>query len=161
MPSFDIISEINSQEVDNALNSAKRELENRYDFKGSKSSIAREKEDIVLVADDDMKLKALQDMLRTYFTRRNVDTKNLEFKPAEKAAQMTIKQIVKIKKGIDQDNAKKIVREIKDRKMKVEASIQGEKVRITGKKKDDLQEVMQLVKTLPIELALQFDNFRD
>ncbi|HCR86470.1 MAG TPA: YajQ family cyclic di-GMP-binding protein [Alphaproteobacteria bacterium] len=161
MPSFDIISEINSQEVDNALNSAKRELENRYDFKGSKSTISREKDDIALVADDDMKLKALQDMIKTYLTRRNVDIKCLEFKTPEKGSHMTIKQLVKIKKGIDQDNAKKIVKAIKEEKMKIEASIQGEKVRITGKKKDDLQAVMQFVKSLPVELPLQFDNFRD
>lgn len=161
MPSFDIISEVNSQEVDNALNSAKRELENRYDFKGSKSSITREKEEIVLIADDDMKLKALQDMVRGYMTRRNVDIKCLDFKTPEKAAQMTIKQVIKLKKGIDQDNAKKIVKAIKDHKMKVEASIQGEKVRVTGKKKDDLQAVIQLAKTMPVELPLQFDNFRD
>jgi len=161
MPSFDVVSEINSQEIDNALNSAKKEMLNRYDFKGSKSSLERTKEEIVIMADDDMKLKAVTEMLKTYMTRRNVDIKCLEFGTEEKASGGMIRVPVKIKKGIDQESAKKITKGIKEKGLKVQASIQGEQVRITGKKKDDLQEAIGFVKQLGLELPLQFTNFRD
>ena len=161
MPSFDIVSEVDSQEIDNAVNSAKRELENRYDFKGSKSSISREKDDIVLVSDDENKLKSVQDILKTYLTRRKIDVQSFEFTPLEKAAQATVKQIVKPKNGIDKETAKKIVKEVKSHKIKVEVSIQGEKLRVSGKKKDDLQNVMDIAKATSNELPLQFNNFRD
>jgi cyclic-di-GMP-binding protein len=161
MPSFDIVSEINSQEVDNALNSTKKEMLNRYDFKGSKSSVEKEKDDITILADDDMKLKAVTDMLKTHMTRRNVDVKCLEFSKPEMASGNMIRVHVKIKKGIDQENAKKITKGIKEKGLKVQASIQGEQVRVTGKKKDDLQEAIAFAKQLGLELPLQFVNFRD
>jgi uncharacterized protein YajQ (UPF0234 family) len=161
MPSFDIVSEIDLQEVDNALNSAKREITTRYDFKGSKSSIERKEKELTIIADDDMKLKAIHDLLKTYFTRRNVDTKALDFKTPEKASGNTIRQLVNLKNGIDQDNAKKLTKSIKEAKLKVQASIRGEAVRVEGKKRDDLQEAIALIKTLEVDLPLQFTNFRD
>ncbi len=161
MPSFDIVSEINIQEVDNALNSAKREMGNRYDFKGSKSSIESDKDTITILADDDMKLKAIIEMIKTYMTRRNVDIKCLEFGTEEMASAGQIRVIVKIKKGIDQENAKKITKGIKEKGLKVQASIQGEQVRVTGKKKDDLQEAIAFAKSLGLDIPLQFVNFRD
>ncbi len=161
MPSFDIVSETNLQEVDNAMNSAKRELGNRYDFKGSKASFENDKESITIMADDDMKLKAMIEMLKTYLTRRNVDIKCLDFGKEEMASGNMLRLAIKLKKGIDQENAKKITKGIKDKGLKVQASIQGEQVRVTGKKRDDLQEAMALVKNLGIELPLQFMNFRD
>ncbi len=161
MPSFDVVSEINSQEIDNALNSARKEMINRYDFRGTKSTIELEKEDITLLADDDMKLKAMIDMLKTHLTRRTVDVKCLEFGKQEMASQGMIRLAIKIKKGIDQDNAKKITKGIKEKGLKVQASIQGDQVRVNGKKRDDLQEAIGFIKELGIELPLQFINFRD
>jgi uncharacterized protein YajQ (UPF0234 family) len=161
MPSFDVVSEVNSEEIDNALNAVHREVSNRYDFKGSKSSVTREAEKITIIADDEMKLKALHDMIKTYLTRRNVDARCLDFKTKEAASGGTIRQVVEIKKGIDQENAKFIVKQIKDAKVKVQASIKGAEVRIDGKKKDDLQEVIALIKTMPLNIPIQFVNFRD
>lgn len=161
MPSFDIVSEIDLQEVDNALNSAKREITTRYDFKGSKSSIERKDKELTIIADDDMKLKAIHDLLKTYFTRRNVDSKALDFKTPEKASGNTIRQLVNLKNGIDQDNSKKLTKAIKEAKLKVQASIRGEAVRVEGKKRDDLQEAIAVIKTIEVDLPLQFTNFRD
>ena len=161
MPSFDIVSETNMQEVDNALNSAKREIVNRYDFRGGKSTMDREKDDIVILADDDMKLKAMIEMLKTYMTRRNVDIKCLDFGKEEMASGGMIRMTVKIKKGLDQENAKKITKAVKEAGLKVQASIQGEQVRVNGKKKDDLQEAIAMIKGLDVPLPLQFVNFRE
>jgi uncharacterized protein YajQ (UPF0234 family) len=161
MPSFDIVSETNMQEVDNALNSAKREIVNRYDFRGGKSTMDREKDDIVILADDDMKLKAMIEMLKTYMTRRNVDIKCLDFGKEEMASGNMIRMTVKIKKGLDQENAKKITKAVKEAGLKVQASIQGEQVRVNGKKKDDLQEAIAMIKGLDVPLPLQFVNFRE
>ncbi|MDX1949711.1 MAG: YajQ family cyclic di-GMP-binding protein [Rickettsiales bacterium] len=161
MPSFDIVSETDLQEVDNAVNSCVREIQNRYDFKGSKSELKREAETITLLADDDMKHKAIIEMLKTYITRRKLDIKCLDFQKPESASGGMIRQIIKVKKGIDQENAKKIVKQIKDSKIKVQASIQSDQVRVTGKNRDDLQEAIQLVRSSEIELPLQFINFRD
>ncbi len=161
MPSFDIVSETNMQEIDNALNSAKRELGNRYDFKGSKATFESDKDGITILADDDMKLKAMTEMLKTYLTRRNVDVKCLDFGKEEMASAGMIRQHVKIKNGLDQENAKKITKGVKENGLKVQASIQGEQVRVTGKKKDDLQDAIAFVKQLGLEVPLQFVNFRD
>jgi uncharacterized protein YajQ (UPF0234 family) len=161
MPSFDVVSETNMQEVDNALNSAKREIGNRYDFKGSKANYEMEKESIIIMADDDMKMKAMIEMLKTYLTRRTVDVKCLDFGKEEKAGNNMTRLAIKIKKGLDQDNAKKITKGIKEAGLKVQASIQGDQVRVTGKKKDDLQEAIAFIKNLGLELPLQFVNFRD
>jgi cyclic-di-GMP-binding protein len=161
MPSFDIVSETDMTEVDNALQMMSREIGQRYDFKGSKSSIERDKETLTLLADDDYKLSAMHDLLKVHLTRRKVDTQALEFKDKEAASGNMVRQKVLVKQGIDQDTAKKITKAFKESKMKVQASIQGDAVRVTGKKRDELQEAISLVKGLKIALPLQYINFRD
>lgn len=161
MPSFDIVSKTNMAEVDNALAGITREIGQRFDFKGSKCSIERAEQVITVVADDETRLKHLQELLAVHFTRRQVDPKCLEFKTPQKAAGDTLRQEVVVKEGIDKDLAKIVTKAIKDSKAKVQASIQGDEVRITGKKRDDLQEAIALVKTLPADRPLQFVNFRD
>lgn len=161
MPSFDIVSKTEITEVDNALAGMRREIETRFDFKGSKCTVERKENVLTLVADDDLKLKQMHELLKTYMTRRKLDAGALEFKDAEKASGNTVRQVVNVKQGIDQALAKKIVKAIKDSKMKVQASIQGDELRVTGKKRDDLQEAIALVKGLKIEQPLQYVNFRD
>ena len=161
MPSFDIVSKTDLNEVDNAINGARREIDTRFDFKGSKCTIERSEETITLLADDDMKLKQMQELLKGYVTRRKLDAGALEFKDAEKAAGNAVRQVVIVKQGLDQKLAKEIVKAIKDAKLKVQAAIQGDELRITGKKRDDLQEAIALVRGLKIEQPLQYVNFRD
>lgn len=161
MPSFDIVSKTEITEVDNALAGMRREIETRFDFKGSKCTIERKDNALTIVADDDLKLKQMHELLKTYMTRRKLDAGALEFKDVEKASGNTVRQVVNVKQGIDQALAKKIVKAIKDSKMKVQASIQGDELRVTGKKRDDLQEAIALVKGLKIEQPLQYVNFRD
>jgi len=161
MPSFDIVSETDLQEVDNAVNGASREILTRYDFKGSKSTLERSDDEIKILAEDEVKLQNIIDMIKTHITRRSLDAKCLDFQTKEAASGNMIRQVVKIKQGLNQDDAKKITKLVKDSKMKVQASIQGDKVRVNGKKRDDLQECMQAVKGLELDLPLQFNNFRD
>jgi len=161
MASFDIVSETDMQEVDNAIGNVTREIGQRFDFKNSNSSVERSNDEITILADDEHKLNAVQDLIKTHFVRRKVDPKALEFKDAEKASLNTIRQKIRIKNGIDQENAKKIVKEIKSKKLKVQAAIRGSEVRITGKKRDDLQSVISLVKDMNLNLPLQYINFRD
>jgi len=161
MPSFDIVSEIEMQEVDNAINSVTREVGQRFDFKGGNSSIERTDEAITLLADDDTRHKALVDMIKVHFTRRKIDSKALDFEKSEMASGNMVRQKITIKKGIDQDTAKKITKEIKGAKLKVQAAIRGNELRITGKKRDDLQEAITMVKALEVDLPLQYINFRD
>jgi uncharacterized protein YajQ (UPF0234 family) len=163
MPSFDIVSKINLQEVDNAVNSVLRELTNRYDFKGAKFSIElkNKENEIIINAEDEYKLNQINDSLKVFATKRGVDVKSLDFQKAESATGNSFRQTVKLKNGIDQDNAKKIIKEIKDKKMKVQASIRGEEVRVEGKKRDELQEAMEIIRSSNFDLAIQFINFRD
>ncbi|MCE3233680.1 MAG: yajQ [Rickettsiaceae bacterium] len=161
MPSFDVVSKVDLQEVDNAVNSVVREVEQRYDFKGSKCTIKRDEHEITVVADDNYKLEQIQDMLKTHFTRRKIDAKSLEFEKSEMASGNCLRQKIKVKQGIDSDTAKMITKEVKASKMKVQASIRGEEVRIDGKKRDDLQEAITMLKGLNVALPLQFINFRD
>lgn len=161
MPSFDVVSKTDLQEVDNALNSVAREIATRYDFKGSKSSIERKEEEITIIADDNYKLEAIQDMLKVHITRRQLDSKALDFGTTQKAASNTLRQVVKIKQGVESDIAKKIVKEIKAEKLKVQASIRGDELRIEGKKRDDLQEAIAFIKKMDLPLPLQYSNFRD
>ncbi len=161
MPSFDIASETSIQEVDNAVGNVQREISTRYDFKGSKTSIERKDNEITIAADDNYKLDQVQQMLKGHVTRRKLDSKALDFKTPEAASGNTLRQKVIIKQGVDQDHAKQIVKAIKDSKMKVQAAIQGDVVRITGKKRDDLQEAIALVKGMNLELPLQYINFRE
>lgn len=161
MPSFDIVSEVDMQEVDNALNSVRREIEQRYDFKGSSSTVELEKEEITVVTNDDYKLGQINDMLKGHFTRRKIDAKSMDFGKPEAASGGNLRQKIKIKKGVDSDNAKKIVKFIKDTKIKVQASIRGNEVRVDGKKRDDLQDIIAHIKSMPLDLPVQFINFRD
>ena len=163
MPSFDIVSKIDQQELDNAVNSVLRELTNRYDFKGAIFNIELKIKDnlIILTADSDYKINAIGESLRVFATKRHIDVKALDFLTIQKAGGNTLKQEVKIKNGIDSDTAKKIVKQIKDAKLKIQASIKGEEVRVDGKKIDDLQQVISYLKSHNFNLPLQFINFRD
>lgn len=161
MPTFDIVSKTDVHEVDNAIDGIRREVAQRFDFKGSKCTIERTEDSMTIMADDDMKLKQMQELLRTYITRRKLDAGALDFKPAEKAAGNMVRQVITIKQGVDRELAKRIVKEIKDSKLKVQASVQGDELRVTGKKIDDLQATITLLKGLKIEQPLQYLNFRD
>ncbi len=158
--SFDVVSEVDMQEVDNAVNQAIKEIGTRYDFRGSKSEISLEGDTIKLIGDDEYKLGAVVDVLKGKMVKRNVSIKNLEFGKVEAASGATVRQLVTIKKGISQENAKKVTKAIKDMKIKVQASIQGDQVRVSGKDKDDLQAVIQMLKNLDVSVELQFTNFR-
>ena len=158
--SFDVVSEVDMQEVDNAVNQAIKEIGTRYDFRGSKSEISLEGDTIKLIGDDEYKLSAVVDVLKGKMVKRNVAIKNLEFGKVEAASGATVRQLVTIKKGISQENAKKVTKAIKDMKIKVQASIQGDQVRVSGKDKDDLQAVIQMLKNLDVPVELQFTNFR-
>jgi uncharacterized protein YajQ (UPF0234 family) len=161
MPSFDIVSKTEIAEVDNALDGARREIGTRYDFKGSKSTIERAENVITLMADDAMRLKHMQELVKGYFVRRKLDPAALEFKDEERAGGDMLRQIVNIKQGIDRELARTVVKGLKDSKLKVQTSIQGDELRISGKKRDDLQDAIALVRSLKIEQPLQFVNFRD
>ena len=161
MPSFDIVSETDLNEVDNAVAGMAREIDTRYDFKGSKCTIERKEGVLTIVADDDLKLRQMHDLLSTYLTRRKIDPGACDLGKPEKAGGNTIRQLVTIKQGISQDLAKRIVKELKGSKLKVQVAIQGDSLRVTGKKRDDLQEAITLVKGLSIDQPLQYENFRD
>ena len=161
MPSFDIQSKTDLAEVENVVQGVMREIGTRFDFKGSKSSVERKEAELTLNADDAMKLKQVQELLKGYFVRRKLDPGCLEWKDEEKASGNSVRQKVIVKQGIDKELAKTIVKAVKESKLKVQAAIQGDELRITGKKRDDLQEAIALVKTLKIELPLQYVNFRD
>lgn len=161
MPSFDIVSKTDVHEVDNAIAGVLREIEHRFDFKGAKVSIEREEDKITLVADDDPKMKQVIELLKIHLTRRKIDIGALDLGNPERAGGGTARQVVTIKQGIAQDLAKQITKAIKDSKMKVQASIQGDELRVSGKKLDDLQACIRMVKDLKIEQPLQFENFRD
>lgn len=161
MPSFDIVSETDLQEVDNALQNVTREIGTRYDFKGSKCAVERKEAIITVTADDEYKRDQIEQMLKAHITRRKLDAKALDFGKPEPASGNTLRQTVTVKQGVDKDASKAIIKAIKESKMKVQASIQGEEIRVTGKKRDDLQEAIALVKSLELELPLQYKNFRD
>ncbi|WP_445002173.1 YajQ family cyclic di-GMP-binding protein [Exiguobacterium alkaliphilum] len=158
--SFDIVSEMNLEEVKNAIQIAEKEILNRYDFKGSKSEMSLENGDLVLVSDDDYKLEQLKDVLITKMIKRGVPTKNLDYQKVERALGGTVRQRVKLKSGIDKDDAKKINSAIKESKLKVKSQIQDDQIRVTGKSRDDLQAVMQLVRDLELSVDAQFTNYR-
>lgn len=161
MPSFDIVSKTDLTEVDNAVAGVTREVAQRFDFKGSKCTIERSDATLTIVADDDLKLKQMHELLRGYFARRKLDAGALDFKTPEKASGNMVRQEVVVKQGIDRDLAKTIIKAIKDGKQKVQAAVQGDELRVTGKKIDDLQATIALVRGLKIEQPLQYLNFRD
>ena len=161
MPSFDIVSRLDLAEVDNAIAGLTREIATRFDFKGSHCSLTREEGALKILADDELKLRQMHELLKTYLTRRKVDAGALDFKPPEKAAGSTLRQIVALKQGIDKELARRLTREIKDSKLKVQAAIQGDELRVTGKKRDDLQAAIALLRGLKLEQPLQYVNFRE
>jgi cyclic-di-GMP-binding protein len=158
--SFDIVCKIDMQEVTNALDQARREVETRYDLKGSRNEIALEKTDIVVTSADEMKLKAVVDILQSKLHKRGVPLKALTYGKVEPAAGSTFRQRIGLQQGIPMEKAREIVRLIKDAKLKVQAAIQDEQVRVTGKNKDDLQKVIALVRERELGIAVQFTNYR-
>jgi uncharacterized protein YajQ (UPF0234 family) len=161
MPSFDIVSQVNEQEVKNAVEQTNKEVTNRYDFKGSDARVEQKELDLTVFADDEFKLGQVMDVLRARLSKRNVDVRCLEPGTVEKISGDKVKLAVKLKAGIAQDKAKSIVKLIKDSKLKVAGSIQGEAVRVSGAKRDELQSAIQLVKQSVSDVPIQFINFRD
>ncbi|WP_066635396.1 YajQ family cyclic di-GMP-binding protein [Desulfolucanica intricata] len=158
--SFDVVSEVNLQEVDNAINQAVKEINNRFDFKGSKTKITFENNQIIIVSDDDFKLKSAKDVLETKLVKRGIDLKALSYGKIEEAAGNTVRQRATLIQGIDKEKAKMITKLIKNSKIKVQCTIQGNQVRISGKNRDDLQAAIQLIKDEDFGIPLQFINFR-
>jgi cyclic-di-GMP-binding protein len=158
--SFDIVSKMDMQELSNAVNQAEREIENRFDFKGSKSSLKLDKDTLVIASDDEYKLNAVIDILQTKLVKRGLSLKNVEYGKIEPASMGTVRQRLTLKQGIDQENSKKINILIRDSKLKVKSQIQGDQIRVTGKNKDDLQQIMQLLRKADLSLDLQFTNFK-
>lgn len=160
MPSFDIVSELDMHEVTNAVDQANRELQMRYDFKGVDARFELNESAVTINAEVDFQLQQMLEVLRTKMTGRKIDIRCLEIKDPE-TANMRARQEVILKQGLDQPFAKKIVKMIKDAKLKVQSQVQGEQVRVTGKKRDDLQSVIAMLREAELELPLQFNNFRD
>ena len=161
MPSFDIVSKVDMQEVDNAVNQTVKEIAQRYDFKGSKCEVTQEKDTIKILADDDFKLKAVVDILQSKFIKRGISPKALQYGKAETASGGMVRQIVTIQQGVSKEKGKDIVAAIKDTKLKVQGQIQDDQVRVTGKNRDDLQETIQALRGKDLGIELQFVNFRD
>jgi uncharacterized protein YajQ (UPF0234 family) len=161
MPSFDIVSEVNSMEIENAVNIAKKELANRFDFKGSKAEIVLEKNDIKLSAEDQFKITALVEIVMSKLAKRSISMKNVEQGTPDVSPLGHARQVIKIKQGIATDIAKQVTTFIRDSKFKVTTQIQDQQIRVTGKSRDELQEVMAAVRGKDFPVAVQFQNFRD
>jgi uncharacterized protein YajQ (UPF0234 family) len=161
MPSFDIVSKVEMQEVDNAVNQTVKEISQRYDFKGSKCEVTLEKESIKVLADNDMRLKAIMEILQSKFIKRGISPKALDTGKAENASGGMLRQNIGIKQGVSKEKGKEIIAVIKESKIKVQAQIQDDQVRVTGKNRDDLQETIQLLKGKDLDIELQFTNFRE
>lgn len=161
MPSFDVVSEADMSEVDNAIQNVMREITVRYDFKGSKSSVESKDGNIKVFADDDLKLNQMHEILRGQLHKRGIEPGQLDYQKVEPAAGQSVRQNILIKQGLEKELAKKIVKDIKGAKMKVQVAIQGDELRVTGKKRDHLQEAIQFIKDLGLEQPVQFKNFRD
>lgn len=161
MPSFDIVSVVNLAEAENAIQNITREIATRYDFKGSKSRVEIKDGVITINADDQLKLRQMRELLQGHMQKRGIAPGSLDYQKEETAAGQSLRQTVKVKQGVDRELAKRIVKEIKDAKLKVQAAIQGEELRISGKSRDELQGAIAFVKTLGIDQPLQFKNFRE
>ena len=161
MPSFDVVSKVEMQEVLNAVDQTKREIATRYDFRTSKASLEVLEEVITVLADDKMKLTALQEILRQKLAKRGVSLRSVVFEDPQAAGGDMVRQLVKVKQGLSAEELKRLVKIIKDQKFKVTAAIQGDQLRVTGKKRDDLQEVIALLRRTVTDLELQFINFRE
>ena len=161
MPSFDVVSRLDFQEIDNAISNVLREIATRYDFKGSETTVERKEKDLIVITEDEMKLSQVHDLVVTHFVRRKVDPLTLQEGSKEKAGGDKIRQIYKLNEGIEQPIAKKITADIKSSKIKVQIKINGNELRVDGKKRDDLQAVMQMIEDAKISIPIQFVNFRD
>ena len=161
MPSFDIVCKIDLQEVDNAVNQTLREIGQRFDFKNSNSSVRREAEALLLASADDFKVRTLGEILKEKLAKRQVPLKSLQEGPIEPGPAGTAKQRIEFQQGIPTDKAREIVKLVKDAKLKIQVAIQGDQLRVSGKKRDDLQEVIQLVRATDLGIAWQTANFRD
>ena len=161
MPSFDVVCEADMVEVRNAIDQANKEISNRFDFKGSDARVEQNDNELIIFADDDFKLEQVNDVLLNKCAKRSVDVRFLDHGDVQKVGGDKVKQVVKLRNGIATDQAKRIVKMLKDSKKKVQASIQGDSVRVTGKKRDDLQDAIALLKDQVKDLPLDFDNFRD
>lgn len=159
-PSFDVVSEVNQPEVQNAVQQAHKEIVNRFDLKGTAAGVEQKELELTLTADDEFGLKAVNDILQNKLVKRSVPLKALDYGTIEPATKGTVRQVVKIQNGLTTEKAKEIVKAIKDAKLKVQAAIQSEQVRVTGKKKDDLQSVIALLRSKDFDVPLQFTNFR-
>lgn len=160
MPSFDIVSEINMQEADNAVNQAIKEIEGRYDFKGSKSEVQWDKKELVLTAEDDYKIGAMKDILQSKFHRRGIDIRALNYGKVEEVGGRMLKQKISLHQGLDKEKSKEITNYLKDQKIKVQPQVMDDKVRVTSKSIDLLQETMSLLKGKDFGIPLQFNNMR-
>lgn len=161
MPSFDIVSRVDLAEVDNALAGMTREIATRFDFKGSKCTVERKEGILTLLADDELKLKQMHELLKVHMTRRKVEPGALDYKPPEKASGNALRQAIALRQGIDANLARQLIREIKNSKLKVQMSVQGDELRIVGKQRDDLQGAIAVIRRLKLEQPLQYLNFRD
>ncbi len=161
MPSFDIVSRLDLQEIDNAISNVLREITTRYDFKGSETSVERKDKDLTVVTDDELKLSQVYELIITHLVRRKVDPLTLKEKIKEKAGGDKVRQIYKLNEGIEQTIAKKITSDVKNSKIKVQIKINGNELRVEGKKRDDLQTIMKMIEDSKIEIPIQFVNFRD
>jgi uncharacterized protein YajQ (UPF0234 family) len=159
-PTFDVVSEVNLPEAQNAVAQAQKEIAQRYDLKGTSAGLEQTERTLTLTADTDFALKAVNDILQTKLVKRGVSLKALDYGKVEPAAKGTVRQVVTIQQGIPTEKAKEIVKAIKDSKIKVQVAIQGEQLRVSGKKKDDLQSVIALLRAADFGLPLQFTNFR-
>ena len=161
MPSFDVVSKTDLMEVDNAINGVKRQIKQRYDLAGTKCNIERNDNTLTIIADDTMKLTQVENLLREYLARRKVDQGAFAFKATENATGETIRRTIYIRQGIDADLGRKITKAVKGTKIKVQVSIEGSELRMSSKKRDDLQETIAFIKEMNIEQPLQYVNFRD
>jgi len=161
MPSFDVVSKLDQHEVDNAINQAGKEIAQRYDFKGTETTIEQTEEGIVIRANSEGRLDAARDVLETKMVRRQVSLKSLDPQQPQPAGGKMWRQLIKLKEGVSKEKAKDIVKAIKDSKLKVQASVQGDTVRVSGKKRDDLQAAISAIRDSSLDLPLQYINFRD
>jgi uncharacterized protein YajQ (UPF0234 family) len=160
--SFDVVSKLNLQEVENAINQANKEMQTRFDFKGSVSRVDWDKKEskLTFYSDNEQKLKSVNDIVQSKLIKRGISIKSLDYQSIEAAERSTVRQVVKMKQGIESEKAKEIVKAVKETKIKVQASIQGDQLRVSGKSKDDLQSIMTYLRSADFGLPLQFDNYR-
>ncbi len=161
MPSFDVVSRTDLNEVDNAINGVRREIKQRFDLAGTKCAIDRADDSLTMIADDSMKMRQLEELLRKYLASRNVDQRSLEFKPPQNAAGGSLRQFIAIKQGIDGDLGRRINKAVRGAKLKVQVNIQGPEIRISAQKRDDLQSTIAFIKEMDIDQPLQYVNLRE